>query len=183
MNSKKVESGDSFERSSEQAARLVGQFVNMANSFGQSVRESMNTAVSEHAQHNDALKQAGSYVRRMRTAAGYSVEDFAEAMGAGRAFGDNITKAENGEAPFPREWLEKAATVLGAKDPVEFYSNFRDCYPEEKPQTDGNRTRAQQLAALFEDDTALAHLTDAQFTALLQAVQQHYRSARDLIDS
>ncbi len=185
MTSKNNESGDNFERSSEQAAKLVGQFVNMASSFGQSVRESMNAAVSDSAtaKQQEALKQAGGYVRRMRTAAGYSVEDFAEAMGAGRAFSDKITGAENGDIPFPREWLDKAAAALGAKDPVEFYSNFRDCYPQPETQSTDNRSRRQQLCDVFEEDSTLEQLSDAQFAVLLSAIKQHYQSARQLIDS
>ena len=181
MTKRYTDSADTFERSSEQAAKLVGQFVSMANNFGQSVRESMNASTDATGNKANKLNEAGNYVRTMRTAAGYSIEDFATAMGVSREQASRkLNDAENGIAPFPREWLAKAAETLGA-DPLEFYTRFQGCYPEENSVSE--KPRAAQLAEIFETDSTLNDLSDDQFDALLSAVQQHYTSARRLVEA
>lgn len=181
MTAKNTGSGDRYERSGEQAAKLVGQFVSMANHFGQSFKQSMNATSSgadQAAGDDDNLQRAGRYVRKMRAAAGFSVDDFAQAMGIELAQArSKIEDAENGLAPLPREWLAKAADALRVEDPLDFYSHFNGCYPEPEPAA---VPRAQQLAALF-DDSTLDDLSPEQFDALLDAMRQSYQSARQLL--
>lgn len=191
MTTRNTQNNESFEHTSEQAARLVGQFVSMANSFGQSFRESINNAAESGdsaSQNNrsEAIRNAGQRVRKMREAAGYSAADFAAALRSPSASADRISAFEDGLTSFPREWLARAAEVLKPDDPLAFYELFRDCYPdaERTPDTaESVTTRTEQLQAIFANDTDIDSLSEAQFDALRDLLEQHYIAAKKLLNA
>ncbi len=154
MNSRHYSDKQKYKEAGEQAARVIGEFMSIANDlsrkFGdgspehipandntvhKSYSESGNVdSTSNHRNtddvHNsatDEFQQAGEYLRELREAAGYSIDGFARAMNRQNA-ANKIESVEAGHDVFPNDWLDQISALLKQNDPMGFFDKLRSLY-------------------------------------------------------
>lgn len=207
MTNRESYNREQFERAGEQAAHVLGRFMSIAS--GLSAEFNRNTDSSADGQYkpdqsadgNDVLREAGEQLQKMREAAGYTLDSFANALKSeidqpDIAAVDVVTKvkaAESGKEPLPNDWLSQMSTLLGG-DPVQFFEQLRnsdraeastkasavgDSVPTSQQSTGSQR--AKQFSALFENDADLESCTDEQFEKLLGFVEKNYKEAKNLV--
>ena len=163
MNSRHNSDQQKYKDAGEQAARVIGEFMSLANDFsrrfgsGFSERNPANddtqrnrygefgnnysttdrSTAGDSASDNrsEGFQQAGEYLRELREAAGYSIDGFAQAMNRQNA-ASKIESVEAGRDAFPTDWLEQISTLLKQNEPGEFFDKLRSLYDAEPAESD-----------------------------------------------
>ena len=158
MNSRHHSDQQKYKDAGEQAARVVGEFMSIANDFSRRFSsgfsepnpanddkahnhysESRNSNNRTQYNATEEFKQAGEYLRELREAAGYSIDGFAQAMNRQNA-ANKIESVEAGRDVFPNDWLDQISALLKQNDPMEFFDKLRSLYETEQRETEQRET-------------------------------------------
>ena len=121
-----------------------------------------------------ALKKAGTVLRGMREAAGFSVKE----VGAAIDLKDPalLELVENGKVALPFEIILRLASILGRNDPVSFVMRFTRSYNPDAWHTLENlgigrfavqAGREREFANIYRGSDAARRLSDDDFAAVL----------------
>jgi len=183
---------DKFKEAGEQAARVLGEFVSIANDFSRRIekefdshRDAVRPSPSETQTHSDSQSSnshnATDYLHELSDAASSAMGGFANGFRTGNQ--------DRGEWSGQRsaEWMDQAAELLKQRNPADFFDTLKGyCEsPGAAQQDDSEQTRLssrqEQLNQIFSDRAALDDLTESQFEELLEFMQSNYKAALQLV--
>lgn len=204
-----------FEKAGQQAAQVFGRFMSLATDIANEFNDSRHAGnepeadsdVNRKERHNhnaEVLREAGVQLRKMREAAGYTLNSFSAALETEfeqqKKHCDEVTSkveaAEAGREPLPRDWLNQVSALLSDSDPMHFFEKLQKSYETaggvdegsvhegagNDSTTEGSQSaRVNRFSAIFQNDAELDQLTDAQFERLLGFVENSYHDAKKLV--
>lgn len=211
MTNRESYNREQLEKAGEQAAQVLGRFMSIATEFSNEFNRkndpdrkwSGDTDSKKPASGNaDVFREAGEELQKMREAAGYTLDSFAEALKREMNRPDidesdvvvKVEAAESGQEPLPGDWLSQVATLLGSGDPLQFFERLQKGVERHSSASSSDQNNVQQsdviqakrvekFSALFENDSELATCSDEQFEKLLSFVEKNYHEAKNLLIS
>ena len=131
-----------------------------------------------------ALERSGAVLRRLREAAGLSVDEVGKAIDLKDP--TLLELVENGKVALPFEIILRLASVLGRNDPISFVMRFTRSYNPDAWKTLESlgigrlavqAGREREFANLYRASDAARRLTDGEFAELLTFMQAVFSMA------
>jgi len=131
-----------------------------------------------------ALERSGAVLRRLREAAGLSVDEVGKAIDLKDP--TLLELVENGKVALPFEIILRLASVLGRNDPISFVMRFTRSYNPDAWKTLESlgigrlavqAGREREFANLYRASDAARRLTDGEFAELLTFMQAAFSMA------
>ena len=125
-----------------------------------------------------ALERSGAVLRRLREAAGLSLDEVGKAISLKDP--TLLALVENGKVALPFEIILRLASVLGRNDPISFVMRFTRSYNPDAWRTLESlgigrlavqAGREREFANLYRASDAARHLTDEEFAEVLNFMQ------------
>jgi transcriptional regulator with XRE-family HTH domain len=131
-----------------------------------------------------ALERSGAVLRRLREAAGLSLDEVGRAIDLKDP--TLLELVENGKVALPFEIILRLASVLGRNDPISFVMRFTRSYNPEAWKTLESlgvgrlavqAGREREFANLYRASDVARRLSDEEFAAVLKFVQAAFSMA------
>ena len=180
---------EKFKEAGEQAARVLGEFVSMANEFSRRFEKDFDSRADSRSQQtqdrsstqdNDGYK-ATDYLNELGDAASSAIGGFANGFRALET-GNDDRREWGGQRSA--EWLDQAAELLKQKSPAEFFDKLKGYGEHASAERQGesvHSARQEKLHKIFSDRAELEALTEDQFEELHEFMQANYKAALHLV--
>ena len=207
MSNRDAYQEEQFEKAGVQAGLLLGRFMSMASDFatemGRHTEQNVgNPDPDRHEDHSEILRETGEQLKKIREAAGFTLDRFAETLqkelnqpdiNRAEVYG-RVDAAESGSEALPGDWVKQVSLLLSSSDSTHFFERLQQCYENKsgsraaandeikKPTKNALlQRRAERLAEIFADDNDLTACSEEDFEKLLSFVEKNYQQAKSLL--